>query len=161
MQPQNHITPVLAEDYARVVDVWEAAVRQTHHFLTETDIEFFKPLVREELPHTPSLFCVRDPEHQVTGFVGVAGDKVEMLFIHPGYRGQGQGRRLLEYAIHQLGARVVDVNEQNEQAVGFYLRLGFFVERRSAVDSLGKPFPLLHLRIRPQESQEPSSNDAV
>jgi len=42
----------------------------------------------------------------------------------------------------------VDVNEQNQQAVGFYRRLGFEVEGRSEVDSMGKPFPLLHLRKR-------------
>lgn len=32
---------------------------------------------------------------------------------------QGAGRLLLRYAVDALGARSVDVNEQNEQAVGF------------------------------------------
>ena len=45
------------------------------------------------------------------------------------------------------GARSVDVNEQNPQALGFYLRLGFVRHGRSPVDGSGKPFPILHLRL--------------
>jgi putative acetyltransferase len=41
----------------------------------------------------------------------------------------------------------VDVNEQNEQAVGFYLKMGFQVEGRSDEDGFGKPYPLLHMRL--------------
>ncbi|GEM_PF-4175267 len=33
----------------------------------------------------------------------------------------------------------IDVNEQNEVALGFYLHCGFEVTGRSAVDGLGKP----------------------
>jgi len=46
----------------------------------------------------------------------------------------------------ELEASAVDVNEQNEQAVAFYRRLGLEVEGRSEVDGMGKPFPLLHMR---------------
>jgi putative acetyltransferase len=39
------------------------------------------------------------------------------------------------------------VNEQNDQAVGFYRRMGFEVASRSAEDGLGQPFPLLHMEL--------------
>ena len=145
---QEGISPVHPEDFPRIVDVWEASVRETHHFLTEADIELFKPLVEQELPGVAGLACVRDGAGQVVGFVGVEKDKVEMLFIHPEWRGQGIGRHLLEHAVRTLVATRVDVNEQNEQAVGFYQRMRFGVEGRSESDSLGKPFPLLHMRLR-------------
>ncbi len=45
-----------------------------------------------------------------------------------------------------LDALKVDVNEQNPQAVGFYEHMGFEVISRSPLDSLGKPFPLLHMQ---------------
>ena len=45
---------------------------------------------------------------------------MESLFIHPDWRGQGIGRKLLTYVIGALGATRLDVNEQNEQAIGFY-----------------------------------------
>lgn len=145
MPLQPGIFPVLAEDYPRVVEVWEASVRATHHFVAESDIEIFRPIVRDVLP-LQTLVCVRDGAGMVAGYVGVSGEKVEMLFIHPDYRGQGAGRRLMAYAVETLGATEVDVNEQNDQAVGFYLHLGFEVVSRSERDGMGKPYPILHLR---------------
>lgn len=147
----NTNTPVAVEkvypaDFEDVTAVWEASVRATHHFLGEKDIQYFKPLVRNEYLKLVELFCVRDDEGKIAGFVGVAGNKIEMLFIHPDVRGKGIGKRLLGYALGVLGADEVDVNEQNEQAVGFYLHAGFRVTGRSELDGLGKPFPLLHLK---------------
>jgi putative acetyltransferase len=43
------------------------------------------------------------------------------------------------------------VNEQNPQSVGFYLHTGFKVVGCSELDGMGKPYPLLHLRLRKQE----------
>ena len=85
MPSQAVVSPVHSEDFPRVVDVWEASVRATHHFVTEADIQFFKPLVREGLPHVAELACVRDSEGEVIGFIGIVDAKVEMLFIHPAW----------------------------------------------------------------------------
>ncbi|TWF42353.1 acetyltransferase (GNAT) family protein [Chitinophaga polysaccharea] len=81
------------------------------------------------------------------GFIGVAENKIEMLFVHPDAHGKGIGKALLNYAIAQQGATAVDVNEQNPQAVAFYLHMGFRVTARSATDGMGKPFPLLHMAL--------------
>lgn len=144
---QGEIVPVHPEDFPHIVEIWEAAVRATHLFLTEADIQFFKPVVLEALPQVNRLVCVRDSSGIAVGFMGVAADQIEMLFIHPQWRSRGLGRQLVEYAIHTCGATQVDVNEQNDQAVGFYRQMGFVVEGRSPHDSLGKPFPLLHMRF--------------
>ena len=50
-------------------------------------------------------------------------------------------------AFARQGADSVDVNEQNPQAVGFYLRMGFAVVGRSETDDADRPFPILHLRL--------------
>lgn len=146
MQVQTAITAVTAEDMPRVVEVWEASVRATHHFLTEADIQRLKPLVGGELGRLATLLGLRDDEGQVVGFIGVEGAEVAALFIHPQWRGQGIGRRLLTYAVETLGASQLDVNEQNDQAIGFYRRMGFEIVGRSEVDGMGLPFPLLHMR---------------
>ena len=93
---QNEVSRVKAEDFGRVLEVWEASVRATHDFVLETDIQFFKPIVRDVIPKMPALTCIRDHEHQVLGFLGASDGKVEMLFIHPDWRGQGIGKQLLE-----------------------------------------------------------------
>lgn len=79
--------------------VWESSVRATHDFLTETDIAAIRPLVRDALPQVPRLAVLRVPAGPPTGFIGGADRKVHMLFLQPGLRGQGWGRRLLEFAI--------------------------------------------------------------
>src|SRR4029453_121410 len=108
MQLQPGVFPISPEDFPRVVEVWEASVRATHHFVSEADIHFFKPLVRDALPQMPALACVRDGSYQVAGFIAVAHRKVEMLFIHPSARGQGAGSRLLTDAITTMGATTLD-----------------------------------------------------
>ncbi len=144
---KDHITTVTAEEYSQVLEVWEASVRTTHHFLSEKDIQSLKPLVYEFCLTKLPIFCLRDEEQKVIGFAGVDAPKIEALFIDPAWQGQGIGRKLVEYAINDLQAELVDVNEQNEKAIGFYLHLGFEVVHRSEVDGFGRPFPLLHLKL--------------
>ncbi|GAB1622093.1 hypothetical protein AAOGI_21430 [Agarivorans albus] len=39
---------VRAEDYPEMLSLWEDSVRVTHDFITEDDIEFFKPIILEQ-----------------------------------------------------------------------------------------------------------------
>ncbi|NOI79752.1 GNAT family N-acetyltransferase [Vibrio tubiashii] len=138
---------VLPEYYAEMLDVWENSVRATHDFITEDDIEFFKPIILEQAFPVVTLRCVKNESGLILGFVGTHESKIEMLFILNEARGQGIGAVLLQHAIEQLGATKVDVNEQNPQAVGFYEHMGFKVVSRSPVDDMGKPFPILHMTL--------------
>ena len=40
--------------------VWEKSVRSSHHFLKEEDIEYFKPLVRDQYFLADKLFVIRN-----------------------------------------------------------------------------------------------------
>lgn len=148
MPLSDGVFPISPDEYPRVVEIWEASVRATHDFVTEEDIAIFRPLVAQGLPHVEALLGVRAVDGQLAGFIGVNGHSVDMLFIYPSWRGQGGGSRLLRHAVETLGATDLDVNEQNPQALGFYLAHGFEVVGRSEHDGLGKPHPLLHLRLR-------------
>lgn len=141
------IEPAFPADYPEIVEVWEASVRATHHFLKEEHIQYFKPLILRDYLKAVQLWCVRNEQKAIVGFLGVAEGNIEMLFLHPSVIGKGVGKKLAEYAIHELKARKVDVNEQNEQAVGFYQHIGFKTKSRSELDGLGKPFPLLHMEL--------------
>ncbi|MFN8007669.1 MAG: GNAT family N-acetyltransferase, partial [Terriglobia bacterium] len=119
-------------DLPRLFEVWESSVRATHSFLTQTDIQMLVPLVKQVLAGFSPIYCLRNAEGKVIAFLGVTESKIEMLFVHADYRGAGAGRTLAYYAIQQLGADRVDVNEQNETGVGFYKHLGFRPIGRSA-----------------------------
>lgn len=134
-------------DYDEITRLWEASVRATHTFLTEEDILFFKPMVRNQALQAAELYCLKDEKGAITAFMGIEHSKLEMLFIHPNQRGKGLGKWLVNYAVSKLGVDSVDVNEQNEQAAGFYYKMGFVLVSRDEVDGMGKPFPILHLGL--------------
>ena len=134
-------------DHQEPLEVWEASVRATHHFLTEADIAALKPQILHEYFGQVELFALRGQDAGILAFMGVAGQRLEMLFVRPGHFLQGLGGRLARHAVQALGVREVDVNEQNPGALAFYQRLGFQIAGRSAVDGQGRPFPLLHLRL--------------
>lgn len=71
-----------------------------------------------------------------------------MLFIHSEHRSKRVGKILLEYVISNLNVIKVDVNEENEQAVGFYKHCGFETIGRSELDASGKPYPILHMKLK-------------
>ena len=135
-------------DYKRLIHIWEASVRATHDFLAEQDLQFYKPLILNEYFYNVQLLCHKDNSLKITGFMGIAEDKMEMLFIDADERGRGIGKKLLTYAIQQLQVKQVDVNEQNAQAVEFYKHMGFCVVKRSELDGAGKPYPILTMVLR-------------
>jgi putative acetyltransferase len=135
------------------MEVWEASVRATHQFLSAQDLTALIPLARQELATITPLHCLRDADGLVVAFMAVVDRKIEALFVAPTHRGGGAGRRLVEYAISELGATAVDVNEQNLQAIEFYERLGFRTVARSPVDSNGLAFPILHMELTATEKR--------
>ena len=146
MADEHNIFPVQKSDYVEIMEVWESSVRATHLFLSEADIQYFKPLILNQYLEAVTLFCTKDANGSITGFAGTADLKIEMLFVHANERGKLYGKILLRHAMSEFDALKVDVNEQNAQAVGFYEHMGFEVISRSPLDSLGKPFPLLHMQ---------------
>ncbi|WP_336778562.1 GNAT family N-acetyltransferase [Pantoea sp. USHLN256] len=136
-------------DFEAITAVWEASVRATHDFLQEADILALRPQVRMHYLPMVELRVYRDEQHTIVGFLGVAENRLEMLFVAPQAFGQGVGTQLLRYATQHLGVNELDVNEQNPQALGFYQRQGFVIMGRSPLDGQGNPFPLLHLRYQP------------
>ena len=146
--PSTHIRRVQSTDPAALLKLWERSVRATHHFLDEADVVFYRPLVADMLSKgTLDLWALTNHEDAPLGFIGLAQNAIEALFIDPAYRGQGYGRVLVAHAQERLGgALAVDVNEQNAAARGFYEALGFVLVGRSPLDDTGRPHLLLHLR---------------
>lgn len=132
-------------DYDELTELWEASVKETHDFLTPADIASIKPDVRGKYLPSAKVVYMRDDAGAISGFVSLVGDKIQMLFVLPKYMGKSIGKRLFMHAVFEMKARRLDVNERNESAVGFYLRQGCKVVGRSAVDSMGRPFPILHM----------------
>lgn len=135
------------KDYEKLITIWESSVRATHHFLSEQDIITYRALILNKYFDQVKLYAIK-VEEKVMGFIGINEESIQMLFIHPDARGNGLGKRLIDFAKQEHGTYLVDVNEQNEQAVGFYEKLGFVTFERSEVDGAGKPFPILSMTLK-------------
>ncbi|WP_413513303.1 GNAT family N-acetyltransferase [Myroides odoratus] len=139
------IRTINTSDYPCLVEIWESAVLATHDFLKPEDFSYYK----EHLPTYFTFVTLWGFEHEgvLVGFMGIAENSLEMLFIDESMRGKGVGKKLIQYGIEQQGVTKVEVNEQNEQGVGFYKHLGFKVIHRSELDGQGKAYPILQMEL--------------
>jgi len=76
------ITKTNEQDLPRLFQVWESSVRATHAFLTGADIQSLIRLVKTELANCKPIYCLRGVDGRLFAFLGVAGSKIEMLFVH-------------------------------------------------------------------------------
>jgi putative acetyltransferase len=141
------IRRAMAADRQTMLDIWLRSAQATHSFVSEADIQAMIPEVRDYLSSSATEFWVScDDGETIVGFMGMAGSKMESLFLAPEFHRRGAGRQMVQHAQALHGELTVDVNEQNTAAVGFYSACGFVVEGRSELDDQGRPYPLLHMR---------------
>ncbi|WP_026244365.1 GNAT family N-acetyltransferase [Dasania marina] len=141
------IQEVTQKNYQELIDVWESSVRATHDFLPKKNIAELKPVILAHYFDAVELRCYKNSGDEIIGFIGVADSNIEMLFVEADHFGQAIGRNLTEYAIENLGAMMVDVNEQSPAAIEFYKRMGFVRTGRSDLDGQGNHFPLIHMKL--------------
>ncbi|MGX7064042.1 GNAT family N-acetyltransferase [Enterococcus cecorum] len=137
-----------------IVQLWEANVKVTHTFLTKEEIQNIKQYVPQAVEHEPHLCIALSEKGELLGFIGVADQRLEMLFIQVNARGQGIGKQLLRYAIKNFDVKELTVNEQNPQAIGFYEHLGFVIYKRTDLDEGGQLYPLLYMKLAPNHENE-------
>ncbi|HBR5334207.1 TPA: acetyltransferase [Klebsiella pneumoniae] len=133
----------------KLTAIWCRSVDATHDFLTKAYRKELEEMVRAFLPEAP-LWVAVSTEDQPIAFMLLTGDHMDALFVDPDVRGCGVGKLLIEHALALTPKLTTNVNEQNEQAVGFYQKMGFRVTGRSETDDLGQPYPLLNLMYEQQ-----------
>ena len=128
----------------KLIAIWRRSVDATHDFLSKEYRAELEDLVSAFLPEAPLWVAVTEKDEPVA-FMLLTGEHMDALFVDPTVRGCGVGKLLIEHALTLAPKLTTNVNEQNEQAVGFYQKMGFKVTGRSETDDLGKPYPLLNL----------------
>ena len=131
----------------QLLEVWESSVRATHLFLSDSEIEKIKGYIPQALREIPHLIASENDRGASAAFMGIDGQKLEMLFISAEERGRGFGKALLDYGMDVYCVNELAVNEQNPQAKGFYEHMGFQVYKRTDCDEQGSPYPLLYMKL--------------
>lgn len=143
--PEFRIRRATSADRDVLVDIWWRSALATHRFLATSELEALLPDVRAMRLENLDTWVLCDQGSTAIGFLVMNGRDVEALFIVPEWLRQGGGRLLLAHARALAGSLTVQVNEQNRDALKFYLAHGFAIVGRSETDSAGRPYPLLHL----------------
>lgn len=129
----------------KLLVIWESSVRATHNFLSDPEINNIKKYVPHALRSVSHLIVAYD-ENEPVAFMGINDLKLEMLFVDANQRGNGIGKALITYGIHNLDVNELAVNEQNPEARDFYEHMGFKVVERSEFDDQGNPYPILIMK---------------
>ena len=131
----------------QLFEVWDKSVRETHLFLSDSEIKDISRYIPQALSSIAHLIVAFNDENNPVAFMGIEDRKLEMLFVSPGYRGKGLGKQLIHYGIENYFINELGVNEQNPQAKAFYEHMGFQVYKRTDTDEQGNPYPILYMRL--------------
>ncbi|MEM7702285.1 MAG: acetyltransferase [Pseudomonadota bacterium] len=134
------------EDADRIVEIWCSSVDATHDFLSAEDRVSIEALVAEHIPKA-NLDVLVDEDDTPHAFLKMDGEMIDALFVAGDRLAQGLGSAMMRHAIDKYGARILEVNEQNPQAVAFYKRCGFEVTGRTETDDHGRPYPTLTMTL--------------
>ena len=80
--------PILIE---RLLEIWEGSVKETHPFLSDAEIGHIKKYVPQALENVAQLIVLERENGFPAAFMGLEGQKLEMLFVSPEERGKGLG----------------------------------------------------------------------
>jgi GNAT superfamily N-acetyltransferase len=90
------------EDFEAVTRLWRAArelafpdfQREKGHTFAE-DCDYFRNVILQN-----NDIWVAEADGRVAGFLAIAGDFVDQLFVHPDFQRRGVGKGLLDHAKH-------------------------------------------------------------
>ncbi len=140
------LIPYKEEFREQLIAVWEKSVSATHHFVTPEEVARLKELVKQIDFNSFQVYCLVS-ESKVLGFLGVEDHVIESLFLDPDYIGQKLGTRMMNFALNELKADKVNVNEQNSDAIQFYSKFGFVTYERTEKDEYGNDYPILKMKL--------------
>lgn len=141
---KNNRTPNLID---RLLTVWESSVKDSHSFLSLSEIENIKQYVPQALENVAILITDVNDNNNPVAFMGIENNKLEMLFVRADKRGKGLGTKLIQLGIKEYSINDLRVNEQNPSAKKFYENNGFRIYNRTELDEQGNPYPLLFMKL--------------
>lgn len=120
------IRPFRAQDFHSILDIYAQSKLDELRFEHKT-FELL-PLDQDskrltELKAADIYVCVTN---EVVGYGALFENEIRALFIHPDYREQGFGKRLLEFLLDQTNGSVcLYVAKSNQPAKALYAQYGF------------------------------------
>lgn len=96
------------------------------------DAEFELPPLEEDEERYGKLMeseiYVYQAQNQISGFTAVFENEIRGLFVHPNSRGEGVGKKLIEFLLSRIqGESCLYVASSNQPAIDLYQQYGFII----------------------------------
>jgi putative acetyltransferase len=140
------IRPFEATDTQKLSHIWLKASLIAHPFIGRRRLIEQRTLIEDQYLPGAETWVATVRDHPV-GFISLLDTFIGGLFISPDRQGLGIGRQLIVHALSLKGELSLEVYTHNQQAMGFYSRLGFQELSRRSVDDDGFPFENARLRL--------------
>ena len=114
-------------DIDKIMEIWLNSNIEAHNFIDKSYWEKNFEMVKNALPQ--SEIYIYEENNNIMGFVGLVENYIAGIFVEKNFRGKGTGKKLLDYAKSIKNNLTLNVYEKNIDAVKFYKREGFTVEK--------------------------------
>lgn len=114
-------------DIDKIMEIWLNSNIEAHNFIDKSYWKKNFEMVKNALPQ--SEIYIYEENNNIMGFVGLVENYIAGIFVEKNFRGKGIGKKLLDYAKSIKNNLTLNVYEKNIDAVKFYKREGFTVEK--------------------------------
>ena len=139
--PKLALRPYLAEDAAVLREIFRDSIADlTDEDYTPAQQEAWASAAADEAEFgkrlTSQLTLIATVEGSPAGFASLAaGNKIDMLYVHPAAAGQGVGALLIDALEKLAGGRAAEklVVDASDSARGFFEKRGYVAQQRNTV----------------------------
>ena len=123
-------------DINKVADIWLDTNLQAHYFIPAQYWKSNFDSVKELLPQAEVY--VYENSQKIQGFIGLNGEYIEGIFVSGEIQSQGIGKLLLNFVKDRRSKLSLNVYQKNTQAIHFYQREGFTIQREGLDEATGE-----------------------
>ena len=116
------------QDLGTVMQIWLHGNLNAHAFIPASFWEAHFEMVRDMLPQAELYVHENEAPRQIDGFIGLAENHIEGIFVAKAALSKGIGKALLDYVKSRRPRLTLGVYQKNERALAFYRREKFVVQ---------------------------------
>lgn len=117
-----------------IMNIWLSANVSAHNFISE---EYWNNHFEEVRTAISSSEVYVFEDSVIKGFVGLKGNYIAGIFIKEEFQSKGIGGKLISFLKTFKPELILNVYEQNENAVGFYEKHGFQISQKNEEEETG------------------------
>ena len=121
-------------DLKIIMDIWLSANVSAHNFISE---EYWNNHFEEVRTAISSSEIYVFEDSVIKGFVGLKGNYIAGIFIKEEFQSKGIGGKLIIFLKTFKPELILNVYEQNKNAVEFYEKHGFQISQKNVEEETG------------------------